>query len=91
MCFKNTLNLFYMRKIYFLFLLQITFLANAGAYNNPINPGFLPDPSICRVGGDYYMVNSTFEYFPGVPVFHSKDLVNWIQIGNVLTLSLIHI
>ena len=85
MCFNNALNLFYMRKLYFFFLLQITILINAGAYNNPVNPGFLPDPSICRVGADYYMVNSTFEYFPGVPVFHSKDLINWVQIGNVLT------
>ncbi|GAB1454084.1 glycoside hydrolase family 43 protein [Draconibacterium sp.] len=50
-------------------------------YRNPIIPGFYPDPSICRVGEDYYLVTSTFEYFPGVPVFHSKDLVNWTQIG----------
>jgi xylan 1,4-beta-xylosidase len=53
-------------------------------YNNPILKGFYPDPSICRVGVDYYMVNSSFEYFPGVPIFHSKDLVNWQQIGHVL-------
>ena len=51
---------------------------------NPILPGFYPDPSICRVGEDYYMVNSTFAYFPGVPIFHSRDLVHWQQIGNVL-------
>ncbi len=44
-----------------------------------------PDPSICRVGDDYYTVNSSFEYFPGVPVFHSKDLVHWEQIGYCLT------
>lgn len=50
-------------------------------YNNPIIPGFFSDPSVCRVGDDYYLVNSTFEYFPGVPVFHSKDLVNWEMIG----------
>ena len=55
-----------------------------GAYRNPIIPGYHPDPSICRVGDDYYLVNSTFQYFPGVPIFHSKDLVNWQQIGNVL-------
>lgn len=54
-------------------------------YKNPIIPGFYPDPSICRVGEDYYLVNSTFEYFPGVPIFHSKDLVNWEQIGHCLT------
>jgi xylan 1,4-beta-xylosidase len=51
---------------------------------NPILSGFYPDPSICRVGEDYYLVNSSFAYFPGVPIFHSKDLANWEQIGNVL-------
>lgn len=54
-------------------------------FNNPILPGFYPDPSICRVNNDYYLVNSSFEYFPGVPIFHSKDLVNWKQIGHCLT------
>lgn len=54
-------------------------------YQNPIIPGFHPDPSVCRVGEDYYLVNSSFCYFPGVPLFHSKDLVNWEQIGNCLT------
>ena len=53
-------------------------------YNNPIIPGFYSDPSICRVGEDYYLITSTFEYFPGVPVFHSKDLVNWEQIGHCI-------
>lgn len=52
---------------------------------NPIIPGFYPDPSICRVKDDYYLVTSTFEYFPGVPIFHSKDLVHWEQIGHCLT------
>jgi len=52
---------------------------------NPIIPGFYPDPSVCRVGEDYYLVNSSFEYFPGVPVFHSRDLVHWRQLGHVLT------
>lgn len=51
---------------------------------NPILPGFYPDPSICRVDDDYYLVTSTFAYFPGVPIFHSKDLVHWKQIGNIL-------
>ena len=51
-------------------------------YSNPIIKGFHPDPSICRVGEDYYLVTSSFEYFPGIPVFHSTDLVNWKQIGN---------
>ena len=54
-------------------------------YENPIIPGFYPDPSICRVGEDYYLVNSSFEFFPGVPLWHSRDLVNWEQIGHVLT------
>ena len=57
----------------------------AGAYLNPVIPGFNPDPSICRVGNDYYVVNSTFQFFPGVPIYHSTDLVSWEQIGNVLT------
>jgi len=52
--------------------------------NNPILPGFYPDPSICAVGEDFYLVNSTFAYFPGLPVMHSKDLAHWEQIGNVL-------
>ena len=51
---------------------------------NPILPGFHPDPSVCRVGEDYYLVCSSFEYFPGVPVFHSRDLESWQQIGNAL-------
>ena len=51
---------------------------------NPILPGFYPDPSICRVDEDYYLVTSTFAYFPGVPIFHSRDLIHWEQIGNIL-------
>lgn len=54
------------------------------AVANPVIPGFHPDPSVCRVGADYYLVCSSFEYFPGVPVFHSRDLVHWAQIGNAL-------
>lgn len=53
-------------------------------YFNPILSGFYPDPSICRKGNDYYLVNSSFAYFPGIPIFHSTDLVNWQQIGSVL-------
>ncbi|HEY1719179.1 MAG TPA: glycoside hydrolase family 43 protein [Verrucomicrobiae bacterium] len=52
---------------------------------NPILPGFFPDPSICRVGDDYYVANSTFEWFPGVPIHHSRDLMNWRFIGHALT------
>jgi alpha-N-arabinofuranosidase len=53
-------------------------------FRNPILPGFYPDPSICRVGDDYYLVTSSFEYFPGLPIFHSRDLIHWCQIGHVL-------
>jgi alpha-N-arabinofuranosidase len=53
-------------------------------FRNPILSGCYPDPSICRVGNDYYVVTSTFEYFPGLPIFHSRDLVHWHQIGHVL-------
>ena len=52
---------------------------------NPILPGWYSDPSICTNGaGDYFLVTSTFSYFPGVPIFHSRDLVNWKQVGHVL-------
>lgn len=50
----------------------------------PIVSGFHPDPTICRVGDDYYLAHSSFEYFPGAPIFHSRDLVTWNQIGNIL-------
>lgn len=53
-------------------------------YTNPIIKGFNPDPSICRVGEDYYLVTSTFEYFPGIPVYHSRNLVNWEMIGHCI-------
>lgn len=51
---------------------------------NPILPGFYPDPSIIRVDDDFYIVNSSFEYFPAIPIWHSKDLVHWRQIGNAV-------
>lgn len=79
-----------MRKIVS-FVLLISLLLLSGCvkqplpeFNNPILSGFYPDPSICKVGEDYYLVNSTFSYYPGIPVFHSKDLVNWKLIGHVL-------
>jgi len=53
-------------------------------YRNPVIPGFYSDPSVVRVGEDYYLVTSTFDYFPGIPVFHSRDLVNWEQIGHAI-------
>ena len=54
-------------------------------YTNPVLKGFYPDPSVCYANGMYYMVCSSFQYFPGVPLFESRDLVNWVQIGHVLT------
>jgi len=51
---------------------------------HPIVPGFHPDPTICRVDEDYYLAHSSFEYFPGAPIYHSRDLVSWKQIGNIL-------
>lgn len=53
-------------------------------YRNPVLAGFYPDPSTVRVGDDFYLVTSTFGWFPGIPVFHSRDLVNWRQIGNAI-------
>lgn len=54
-------------------------------YKNPIRTGFFPDPSIIRVGNDYYMVNSTFVFFPCIPVSHSTDLIHWHVIGHAIT------
>lgn len=54
-------------------------------YNNPVIKGFYPDPSACKVEDTYYLVCSSFQYFPGVPIFESKDLINWTQIGHCLT------
>ena len=61
-----------------------TYKAGPNDYVNPILAGFYPDPSITRAGDNFYLVNSTFAYFPGIPVFRSRDLVNWTQIGNVI-------
>lgn len=55
------------------------------SFRNPILSGCYPDPSICRAGDDFYLVTSTFEYFPGLPIFHSRDLAHWRQIGHALT------
>lgn len=54
-------------------------------YKNPVIRGFFPDPGICRADGIYYLVCSSFQYFPGIPLFESRDLINWTQIGHVLT------
>lgn len=77
-----------MRRLKLLIVLLLTAVGSSMAapkeYQNPILKGFYPDPSICRVGEDYYMVNSSFEWYPAVPIFHSRDLVNWEQLGYVL-------
>ena len=59
-------------------------VAEAGEFRNPVLPGFYSDPSVLRVGNDYYLITSTFSYFPGLPIFHSRDLVHWRQIGNAI-------
>ena len=64
-----------------LILILTNIYGKEGYFINPIISGAHPDPSICRVGNDYYIVNSSFEYFPGLPIHHSKDLVNWELIG----------
>ncbi|WP_370177106.1 family 43 glycosylhydrolase [Alteriqipengyuania sp.] len=56
----------------------------AATFRNPVLPGFHPDPSVVRVGDDFYAVTSTFSWFPGLPVFHSRDLVNWRLIGHAI-------
>ena len=76
-------------KIFFLTLICINVSGQTAPDNfkNPILSGFYPDPSICRVGETYYMVNSSFEWFPGLPIHKSKDLVNWKLIGYGLSKS----
>lgn len=59
-------------------------MSDKTASAHPLIPGYHPDPSVCRVGNEYYIVNSSFQYFPGVPIFKSNDMVHWEQIGNVL-------
>jgi alpha-N-arabinofuranosidase len=77
-----------MRYLFFISVLICLFThgiqAQTTTFTNPILKGFYPDPSIVRVGADYYLINSTFSYFPGIPIMHSKDLKNWKQIGNVI-------
>lgn len=54
-------------------------------YHNPVKRGFFPDPSVVRVGNDYYMVNSTFQYFPAIAISHSTDMIHWEVIGHAIT------
>lgn len=76
------------KSIQIILLLIINFSINAQknpkTFQNPILSGFYPDPSICRVDDTYYMVNSSFEWYPGLPIHKSKDLVNWEKIGHGL-------
>lgn len=78
--------IFQMKRILLTFALLYGLVASAQnhGYSNPVIKGFNPDPSVCRVGDDYYLVCSSFQYFPGVPLYHSKDLIHWEQIGHVL-------
>ena len=59
--------------------------ATEESFSNPIIAGFAPDPSIVRVGDDFWLINSTFEYFPGIPIYHSRDLVDWELVNYALT------
>ena len=70
-------NVFYLLALFIMVVLR----AQETTFTNPILPGSYPDPSICRVGNDFYIVNSSFEYFPGLPIHHSTDLVNWNLVG----------
>lgn len=86
--FKTIKHILSMKRILLLLGLASClsiFGQETNGYQNPVIPGFHPDPSVCRVGNDFYLVNSSFQYFPGVPLFHSTDLIHWEQIGNCLT------
>lgn len=70
------------KKAFFNTVKSITnFGGTPETFKNPILPGYHPDPSICRVGEDYYLINSSFEWYPAIPIYHSNDLVNWELIG----------
>lgn len=74
------------KRLYTTLVLSLFMLIVAAqGFKNPVLSGFYPDPSVCRVGEDYYLVNSSFHYFPGVPIHHSKDLIHWKQIGYCLS------
>ncbi|GAB2834982.1 glycoside hydrolase family 43 protein [Ferruginibacter profundus] len=77
-----------MKRLYKLILIIVLILSvhatRSQSFTNPILSGFYPDPSICRANNDYYIVNSSFAYYPGLPIFHSTDLLNWQQIGYAL-------
>ncbi|UKT65776.1 glycoside hydrolase family 43 protein [Pedobacter mucosus] len=84
------MNRFKIKQLALIFFIAFFFLAaNAQSppikFQNPILAGFSPDPSICRVGDDYYLATSSFVWFPAMPVYHSKDLINWELIGHGIT------
>ena len=82
----NTHKIINMKSLFVLVLLSIFFtkIQSQKTYTNPILAGFYPDPSICKANDDYYLVTSSFAYYPGLPIFHSKDLVNWKQVGHAM-------
>lgn len=67
--------------VYLLLLVTSSVFSQDSTFTNPIIPGGYPDPSICKVGDTFYIVNSSFEYYPGLPIHKSKDLINWDLIG----------
>jgi len=75
----------HIESLAFFLIFQVVTTSGQSTFKNPILTGMNPDPSICRVGDDFYLVTSTFEYFPGIPIYQSKDLVHWKQIGHVLS------
>ena len=81
--FVPNLNEFLMNRqnlFLFVWMLMLAWLpVSAQEYRNPVIPGYHPDPSVCRVGDTFYLVNSSFQYFPGVPLFQRKDMVHWQQ------------
>lgn len=75
----NKIKVVIMMHLFLLFIISF-----ATAFTNPLLPGFNPDPSILRVGDDYYLATSTFEFYPGIPIYRSTDLVNWKLVSHAL-------
>jgi alpha-N-arabinofuranosidase len=71
--------------VFFIFVTLISKIIGQSTFQNPVIRGMNADPSICRVGDDFYLVTSSFEYFPGLPIYHSKDMVHWELIGYALS------
>ncbi|KAI5123809.1 hypothetical protein M0805_009104 [Coniferiporia weirii] len=84
-CFVHGVNALYTNEAHAEALFARNAQTQLTSYNNPIISGFAPDPSCIRVGDQYFCVNSSFSAFPGIPVYTSRDLVQWKQIGNVLS------